>query len=219
MDLINYFDKVVVINLKRRPERLAFSRKTFSECGWPFKEPCIFEAIDGKGVVLPHDWPHLPGSYGCLLSHRKVLEDSIKEGVENLLVIEDDVFFAQGFRQKIQNFIENTPPWDALMIGGYHLTPPIEIGPGVNQCLQTTSTHCYAVRGDFKNKLLERWYGGGKFNGLTHCDAILSEDPEMQAAHKVYAPNPFLATQNKLLASDVRPSKTNKRRGGRFRAR
>jgi len=52
-------------------------------------------------------------------------------------------------------------------------------------------------------KLKNRWLCGGVFDGTNHCDWIMSRDPEMQAAHKVYAPSYFLVGQDRQDNSDI----------------
>ena len=38
------------------------------------------------------------------------------------------------------------------------------------------------------------------YNGMAHCDWIMGRDPEMQAAHKVYAPELFIVGQERCQA-------------------
>ena len=56
MNLKNYFDRVVVVNLKRRPDRLACLKTALRDCSWPFQQPIVFDAVDGNVVPCPHGW-------------------------------------------------------------------------------------------------------------------------------------------------------------------
>jgi len=199
MNLQQYFDRVVVINLKRRPDRLARLKQSLQQCQWPFQEPEIFEAVDGRVYPPPPGWRSGPGAWGCKMSHQTVLGQAVADGVKTLLVMEDDVCFTDNFREDVAKFLSAVPEdWDQLMIGGQHLIPagkPKLVKPGVLQCTSCERMHCYGIRGKFMQRFYERLQGGGKFNGSVHCDWILGRDPDMQPAHKVYAPQFFLAGQ------------------------
>ena len=52
MNLKRYFDRVVLINMKRRPDRLQSVRDELRKARWPFKQPEVFEAVDGHVIPL-----------------------------------------------------------------------------------------------------------------------------------------------------------------------
>jgi GR25 family glycosyltransferase involved in LPS biosynthesis len=201
MDFKNYFDRVVVINLKRRPDRLARFRSALLDCRWPFMQPVVFEAIDGTLVPSPDGWQSGGGAWGCMRSHQRIFEQAIMDGVENLLILEDDACFVADFAQRIEEFLLTIPnDWDQLMLGGEHVNTngiPVLKKPGVYRCTDCERTHCYAIRREFLKKLYRRWARGGEFNGEVHCDWIMGRDPEMQYKHNVYAPEHFLVGQER----------------------
>lgn len=201
MNLRDYFDRVVLINLERRPERRARVLHTLSLIDWPFRAPEIFQAFDGSTSAVPTGWKASPGAWGCLRSHQMVLEQAIADGISNVLVLEDDVCFASNFRTRIEEFLIALPQdWDQLMIGGQHKTQfgwPATVNVSVTRTFACEGTHCYAIRGDYMRRLVERWGGGGLLDGNVHCDWIMARDPEMQRAHKVYSPSSFLAGQDR----------------------
>jgi hypothetical protein len=195
------FERVVLINLKRRPDRLARAMEELERCVWPFKEVEVFEAVDGDAIPHPETFQGGASAWGCLRSHQLVLERAILDGVKELLVLEDDVCFCENFTSKASAFLDAVPSdWDQLMIGGQHTNhfgPPESIGSSVYRCKSCERTHCYAIRGDFMRELYRRLVSAGKFGHETHCDWIMARDPEMQLQHKVYAPAVFLAGQRR----------------------
>jgi GR25 family glycosyltransferase involved in LPS biosynthesis len=200
MDLKNSFDRVVLISLKRRSDRLKRAKHALRQAEWPFKEPEVFEAVDGHAVPAPEGWQSGPGAWGCLRSHQLVLERAIADRVQSLLVLEDDICFVDDFKKNVEAFLRAVPDdWDQLMIGGHHISSiavPQLVNPAVYRCIACDRGHCYAVRGEFMRKLYQRLAGGGKFNGDAHADWIMARDPELQLQHNVYAPVFFLAGQS-----------------------
>jgi hypothetical protein len=194
-----YFNRVVLVNLKRRPDRLARALAALEACDWPFAVPEVFEAIDGQLTPAPEGWQSGAGAWGCLRSHQRILERAIQDGVDRLLVLEDDVCFSRNFATDVAAFLRSVPnDWDQLLIGGQHRLEsgiPEPVNRYVLRCKSCERTHCYAIRGAFMRKAYQRLCGGGRFNAEVHCDWILARDPEMQRQHRVYAPTLFLAGQ------------------------
>jgi hypothetical protein len=201
VNLKRYFDRVVLVNLKRRPDRLASVQASLHQCQWPFKWPTTFHAVDGNLIPRPEGWQSGAGAWGCMRSHQQIFEKAMIDGVKSLLILEDDVCFVSDFTKKVEEFLRVVPDdWDQIMLGGEHVNTngvPTLIKPGVYRCTDCERTHCYAIRGEFLKKLYRRWVSGGDFNGEVHCDWIMGRDPEMQSKHHVYAPEKFLVGQER----------------------
>lgn len=181
------FDRIVVLNLARRPERLEQFRKALDN--WPFKWPERFEATDGNDVPIPITWRHGPGAWGCLLSHRRILRDAVADGMTSILVLEDDARPAANFAAKVAAFLHNVPhDWDGLMLGAKHVRPPQPVWTGVVRCTGANLTHAYAVRDRMMTELDQFW----RKTAYDHCDTVLAS---MMTRFHVYAPDPLLFTQ------------------------
>jgi hypothetical protein len=188
LNILETFDRVIVVNLARRPERLVRFRARLSD--WPFHEPRPFEAVDGAAAGTPPGWDKGPGAWGCLLSHRRILDCAIQEGVKSLFVLEDDACPAENFAALASQFLRNVPgDWDGLMFGAEHLMQSLPIGPSMVRCIASNRSHAYAVRGRFMGVLSQAWANTTN----DHCDVVLAS---LMRHFNVYAPDPLLIRQD-----------------------
>jgi GR25 family glycosyltransferase involved in LPS biosynthesis len=203
----SWFDRVVVISLRRRRDRLLKFYKSFDaaftdENSQSFhRKLAPVDAVDGSLVPLPQGWTlhhqhnEGRGAWGCLRSHVRVLEDAIRSGAQSILVFEDDAVFQPTFAADLRSFMDRLekidPAWECVMLGGGHSSQPTVIdaseSPKIVRCYETHRTHAYAVRGQFLRDLYVAWV-----DGKTHCDHILGR---MMRRRRVYAPMPFLVAQ------------------------
>jgi hypothetical protein len=187
-DLRDAFDRVVVINLARRSERLARFNQLFES--WPFKSPQRFDAIDGSQIEVPEYWKNGPGAWGCMLSHRAILARAIEDRISTLFVLEDDAYPIPGFAGFAAGFLAKVPDdWDCLMFGAEHINPPEIVGPGIIRCMGSNRTHAFALRGRMIPILLAYL----EHHTTEHCDIVLAS---LMPYMNVYAPNPFLIGQD-----------------------
>lgn len=125
---MNLFSKIYVINLKRRNDKRRQTQEELDRVGIPKGISVeFFEAVDGNDFYQTRDgeWmdPYqepfklLPqwsdpasgktltkGEVGCALSHVKVWKEAYKNlpDGENVLILEDDVVFTDGFWDKVK---------------------------------------------------------------------------------------------------------------------
>lgn len=196
--LENFFERVYCVNLKRRPDRLARVRANMEEVRWPFARPQFINAIDGKNVPHPSWWGAGGGGWGCFRSHLRLIEECLNEGVESVLLLEDDALFPLDFTDRVTEFLAAVPDdWGMLYLGGQHLRvnarPPRVVVPGVYQPYNVNRTHAFALRGDtmravYKHLTQADWNKGD------HIDHHLGRFHQ-QRNHPIYCPGKWLVGQ------------------------
>jgi hypothetical protein len=185
--LVDTFDRVVVINLARRTDRWSRFRSAMDR--WPFATAERFDAVDGAACTPPATWSHGVGAWGCLQSHRAVLDAAIADGVGSLLVLEDDAQPVEDLPRRAAEFLSAVPDdWNCLMFGAEHLTRPTPVAPGVVRCGLSIRCHAYAVRGPLMPMLSAFWHR----NETDHCDLVLAA---LMGHFPTYAPDPLLVGQ------------------------
>ncbi|CAG9770550.1 unnamed protein product [Ceutorhynchus assimilis] len=126
------FDKIYMINLKRRPDRRKRMHKCFDELGLEVE---TVDAVDGKLLnetflqslqFMPdfqdpyHKRPMKLGEIGCFLSHLEVWQEIVKNNYHTTLVLEDDVKFESFFRTRVENVMSEVlkiSDWDLVYFG------------------------------------------------------------------------------------------------------
>jgi hypothetical protein len=140
------FDRIAVINLPYRQDRRAEIAAQFSPFGLSFgKAPLqLFEA------VRPLDAGGFPtvGTRGCFMSHLGALKAAHADGVERLLLLEDDCDFINeptGAVEAALRYLGEHPDWD-ICYGGHHIESelPPSSGPwsAVPDDLVVWTAHC-----------------------------------------------------------------------------
>lgn len=92
---------VWIINLKRDTERLQFMQEQMQRLGIDYR---VIEAVDGRSLAEDEKTPYsksialrdfgrelTPGEIGCALTHIKIWKLILDEGIEEALILEDDV--------------------------------------------------------------------------------------------------------------------------------
>jgi hypothetical protein len=191
LSIHDFFDEIYVVNLDRRPDRMEEFNREIARSHWPLKKPVRFRAIDAAAVPVPYGWHSGGGAWGCMQSHRQILETVMMNKSDSVLIFEDDAIFVEGFSKKLFDFLRNVPkPWDKIMLGGQLFDGHSRSEP-VNQYVRKVvncqRTHAYAVRGEFMRALYQKWH-----SSYGHCDHIMGP---FQEGWNVYAPTEFLVGQ------------------------
>ena len=197
MNLKTFFDRVVCINLDRRPDRWTRFIEQPAVADWPFAPIERFTAIDGQRVPPPAWWKAGPGAWGIHQSHVEILARALQDGVKSLLILEDDAAFAQPFTERVESFLAKVPDdWDALLLGGQHIKPAQPVREGVDRVVNGNRTHAHALRGAFIKEVYQHlcnYPEHAQAPGM-HVDHRLGLLHESGRYH-VYAPDPWLVGQ------------------------
>lgn len=173
------FDKIYVINLKRRPDRKNSLINSLHGIDLTF-----IEAVDGKELSVDQlitekklntsffdPWGKITmGIFACALSHKKAWEQALADGVETALFLEDDVYlpfpvlengnFTSQYKS-IFNEIQQYD-WDLIHLGkktsgqtginvGEHLVIPV-FNTNYN------GAHAYVATRDMIKDMSEKYY-------------------------------------------------------------
>jgi len=96
--LLEYFDRLAIIHLPNRVDRIRALRRELTRIGID---------INGPKVNIPN--PPMPesangfasrGVYGNFLSHLEIVETAYRDGLETVFVLEDDAIFSRKFRNQ-----------------------------------------------------------------------------------------------------------------------
>jgi GR25 family glycosyltransferase involved in LPS biosynthesis len=176
MRINDYFDKVVVINLDKRTDRLEKITKQLDELGITFER---FSAIDGTDKM-----PILAGKD----SHIQVWKDNLGKRV---LVLEDDAFFVDNFQERFDEVIQTLPEdWDVFYLGALldkRTGKVIKVNNDWYRQVVSTGTQAYCIHPDIMQYCIDaiEVYDGYIDVGLR----ILAEDIN------AYITQPNLVTQ------------------------
>lgn len=176
MRINDYFDKVVVINLDKRVDRLENITEQLNDLGITFER---FSAIDGTGKN-----PILAGKD----SHVEVWKQNLGKKV---LILEDDAYFVEGFQERFDEIIQTLPEdWDVFYLGALidKMTGKvIKVNNDWYRQIVSTGTQAYCLHPDMMQYFIDRIeiYDGYVDVGLR----ILAEDTN------AYITQPNLVTQ------------------------
>lgn len=117
---------IYIINLKKNTERKKYLIEELKK--HEIKNYTFIEAVNGYDLdlnelklkkIISEECKLKRGEIGCSLSHYKIYEEILKNNAEISLVLEDDVFFVDGFNIKfnmIMKRIKNIN-WDIFYLG------------------------------------------------------------------------------------------------------
>lgn len=204
-NLTDWFDRVYIINCAHRPDRLATLMEHIQLTGMADVEKLhVFSAIIGDYTGHPAGWGGGNGAWGCLQSHRRLLEDVMHTrdergdmALESVLILEDDCFFVDGALEKLNDFMPNVPSdWGQIYLGGQHRRRPESTGfSGVRIGTSVNRTHAHAVSRTHIRRIYHHISYMMDYNGTNK-----HVDHQLELAHNrkdwpVYCPDQWIAGQ------------------------
>ncbi|TKS74494.1 Procollagen galactosyltransferase 2 [Collichthys lucidus] len=171
------FDKIFLINLKRRLDRRTRMLKTMTSLGL---YATLTDAVDGKalntsqlqalGIEMmprykdPYSGRVLTrGEIGCFLSHHSIWNQVLERGLQSVLVLEDDVRFEPRFKRRMQAIMDDINKaqldWDLIYVGRKRMQvqQPEQSVDGVNNLVKADYSYWtlgYALSQQGARKLL-----------------------------------------------------------------
>ena len=139
MKLNEIFDRVVVINLDERTDRMEEFDRQAKEIGLEYIR---YSAVKANP-------PQLRPTDACKQSHVNVIQQAVDDGVQRLFVFEDDAQFVLDFERKLNGFLSKLhPKWDMMYLGAWiHQSEPV--AEGVVRLLDSYSAHAYGINTEF----------------------------------------------------------------------
>lgn len=176
----NVFQKVYCVNLDRRTDRWQEFCNNLPK-DWPFAIPERWQAIDGKLCKSPPWWFQGNPAWGCYKSHLNIVEHCLNNGINSVLILEDDALFCDNFSEIVEDYINNLPEnWGQIYFGANHLQRgagvPIKFNDYWYRPYNVNSTHCYALQMPFMQKMyihLNRVQDWPRGNHVDHHYGVL----------------------------------------------
>lgn len=133
MKLLEFFDRIYVINLPERHDRRQQMTQELAKAGMPLQPGKVelFAAVkmDHAGI-----FPSI-GLRGCYMSHLAIYRQAKQLGLRNVLVLEDDLAVSDDFKRYETDLIAQLQRsnWDAILFGhlpGVGAPPEVRVRPG-----------------------------------------------------------------------------------------
>jgi len=128
-EISRFFDKVICINLDSRPDRWCYVYEQLVKFGLGKKVERL-SAVDVRSVPELQKYERLVrknfsllANCGCLLSHRKIIEEAKNIGLRNVLVFEDDFKILEGNITGIRSSLADLEKfdWEIFYLGATYL--------------------------------------------------------------------------------------------------
>ena len=183
----HYFDKIICLNLDKRPDRWQEVSEQFVKAGLdghverysaiqnnPMRWKYVPDSVGSMNRIKPESWA---GAAGCMATHVNIWKMAKANKWKNVLIIEDDCDFVENIQLLFNEQIKNVPSdWDILYFGGVHETKggrfiPKTVAKNILKCKRLVTTTCYAIKDTCYDLAI---------------DTILENEPEFYTAVDAY---------------------------------
>jgi len=151
--LIDYFDRAYIINLRDRPDRRSETIREFARIGVDVPH----DKISFYTATRPSEKAEFPslGARGSFTSHKCILGLALTAGLNNVLIFEDDVHFRTVDDRILEQILDQLrrEPWDVVYFG--YMQPPQGFVQTPLSCWSndTIGGHFYGVNGTFVEQM------------------------------------------------------------------
>lgn len=212
MKVIDLFERAYVINLPDRTDRRAAMMRELKQAEM-LRSP---EKVEIFPAIRPQDQGNFPsiGAHGCFMSHLSILKQAQRDGLANVLIMEDDLAIPQLFIEHQAALVDQLQQaeWDFVFFG--HIidlpqSPQVQL---ISWNEPIVTAHFYAVNGriisqlvTFLEKLLQR-PAGHPDGGPMHLDGGYTTFRLRHPTVKTLIASPNLGEQRSS-RSDIYPNK------------
>jgi glycosyl transferase family 25 len=179
--LFDYFDRVAIIHLPQRTDRFRSLKSELASVGLDIHSSKV--AIPEPPIPQdPNGFPSR-GVYGNFLSHLGIIEAAYRDGLETVLILEDDAIFSKAFRRnqsKMAGYLVGNP-WDQVFIGHSVADKLPDTPSGLVRFRGSFFwAHCYAVHRRIMPRMIEYMKGtiarptGSALGGKMYIDGAYS---------------------------------------------
>jgi glycosyl transferase, family 25 len=156
MGILDYFDRLAIIHLPDREDRLRALRRELLRIGIDIKSSKV--SIPDPPMPETSNGFQSRGVYGNFLSHLEIIENAYHDGLDTVWVLEDDAIFSRRFQTQqlpiVQHLQKNE--WDQFFIGHTVLEElPVSATGLVRYSGPFIWAHSYAIHRRVMPRLIE----------------------------------------------------------------
>lgn len=154
--LNDYFDKIFCINLDERTDRWKQAKEEFD------KHNLIVERVSGiNGSKMNLSFPSeiKEGAVGCALSQLFCIKYAKQIGLNNFLLLEDDIEFDSNMNATFNECFQEVPDdWDMLYLGGQHFHGMnlTKITQHIYKCEYTLAAHSVVLKNTVFDRFIDK---------------------------------------------------------------
>ena len=114
MEILDYFDRLAIVHLPDREDRLRALARELARIGVDIKSPKV-TMPDPPMPKTPNGFKSR-GVYGSYLSHVEIIEQAYRDGLDTVWILEDDAIFSRRFRNQQQKIADDLHDheWDPV---------------------------------------------------------------------------------------------------------